>query len=165
MDNRLLSTSKTFLVEVKEKDTKKAVFDAFVRSSSPASEPYPTPKLHASKHSDNLPSSTDASSEYSNSLPAFDRSGGFSSLPAPSHPARREERPHLLPMCPLRSPSFSSIRVLKLTNLPWSITVDGLVEWLGTKAESVLIPTHIQIVSVHILCDRYFSFFRFIICH
>ena len=45
--------------------------------------------------------------------------------------------------------------VIKLYNLPWAVTVDDVLQWLGADATRSLIPQSEQIVAVHILCDRF----------
>lgn len=156
------SLQNTFLVELRNQDVKGAVLDAFVRASSPASQPSPSPKVPLSSRASQLSGlafpAAHAVDDYTGLLPA-DTSKSSAGLTGPVKPARREERPHLLPMCPVRSPTQSNIRVLRLTNLPWSITCYDLIQCLDNGIDKALIPLQTQIVSVHILCDRY-SFLR-----
>lgn len=134
--------------------------DATVRSSSPDTEPSPTPKLLSSKFLGLLtaPDTSGSSEEFDTSVRKLPRAIAIDRLeqyPSQRQPVRRVEKPHLLPMCPLHRTAQYNIRVLKLTNLPWSITVDDLVRWLGKDVEQALISVSAQPVSVHILCDRY----------
>ena len=66
--------------------------------------------------------------------------------------------PHKLPYAavaaikPIPQPDYTKPTILRLTNVPWTITVDELIEWLGI--ENHMLPYSVQIISVHILCDR-----------
>ena len=44
--------------------------------------------------------------------------------------------------------------ILKVTNIPWILTSDELIHWLGSGIDKYLLHSAIQIVSVHICCDR-----------
>lgn len=156
------SLHNTFLVELRNQGVKGAVLDVFVRASSPASQPSPSPKAPLLSRVDHLsiPASPAAHAVANSArLLLVDTNKSSASLSESVKPARREERPHLLPMCSVRSPTQSNIRVLRLTNLPWSITCHGLIQWLDNGIDKALMPLQTQIVSVHILCDRY-SFLR-----
>jgi hypothetical protein len=150
--------SKTYLVEIKKNDTKKAVLDAFIRASSPVSEPSPTPKITDSIVT-GLSRSPDISGSMDSSFPSHPKQVAsflaLPSAPSPHQPTRREEKPHLLPMCPRPVPTLSNVKVLKLTNLPWSVNSEDLIQWLGNDVKKALIPVESQVIGVHILCDRY----------
>lgn len=163
--------SKIRLSGIEENDEKEAVLEPVISAQSPTSEPSPTPKITASTptgFSISPDTSGSSTSFMDSSFPNHPKHAASILLlpPAPSHqqqPRRREEKPHVLPMSHRLSPTLSNVKVLKITNLPWSITSEDLLQWLGNDVKNSLIPIDNQIVSVHILCDRYFTSF-FTIC-
>lgn len=82
------------------------------------------------------------------------------SQPAAIVPQKRKLSiiPHKLPYAavaaikPIPQPDYTKPTILRLTNVPWTITVDELIEWLGIEIH--MLPYSVQIISVHILCDR-----------
>lgn len=134
-----------------------SVTEPSVQPSSPMSQPSPTPKPH--KSGSNPPvkmlSSTDVPEMASSPEGTAPKDGATRTLTSVGSAIRKQEKPHLLPMRPLRLPTSSSTRVLKISNLPWSITCQALIEWLGENLQKALPPVGFQVISVHILCDRY----------
>lgn len=67
---------------------------------------------------------------------------------------RPYERAILFPASGRPSPLLKTT-ILKLSNLPFEITVDELLDWLGEDIKQALPDSALQIVSVHILCQRF----------
>lgn len=60
----------------------------------------------------------------------------------------------VLPMRSRLPASNNKTVVLKLTNLPWTATNAQVMAWLGSDIKTSMLPPELQVVSMHILCDR-----------
>jgi RNA recognition motif-containing protein len=45
--------------------------------------------------------------------------------------------------------------ILQISNLPFKVTSEELLDWLGEEVKDSLPDPSQQIVSVHVLCDRF----------
>lgn len=63
--------------------------------------------------------------------------------------------PSLYPATAADSRPLHKTVVLRLTNVPWTVTVTELTKWMGLEFSKAVLPSTVQIVSVHICCDRY----------
>jgi len=120
-------------------------------------------KTPAAKSADTTLSSANQTSVSEEQSPpsSNEHSSSPSAIPPPRSSSQKAVT-NFFPAAAACANAASKTTVLKITNIPWTLTNAQLVRWFGSALEKSMLPPEIQIMSVHICCDRYvFSLLRF----
>jgi hypothetical protein len=116
-------------------------------------------KIPAAKSADIvLPSANQTSvSEEQSPHSSNEFSSSPSAIAPPPRSSFQKAITNLFPAASTCANVASKTTVLKITNIPWTLTNAQLVRWFGSALEKSMLPPEIQIMSIHICCDRYVS--------